>query len=105
MDQTYAHMGLMAHPALTEEFFQIGVRFAISREGRKTEKECDIGEGTNQLWTEARGYSLTFHDPEKVKYCQKMAEEVMEKKTIYCQAKASHRGHVRGWGSSNRQHF
>lgn len=62
-----AHGSNRIHPALTEEFFQIGMRLVISREGRKSEKECGVEEGTTQLWIEARGYILAFHDPEKVK--------------------------------------
>lgn len=80
------------HSALTAEFFQIRMRLALSRKGRTSEKECGVGEGTNQLWMEARGYILTFHDPGKVKCCRKKTEEVMKKKAFYCQAKASHQG-------------
>lgn len=81
------------------------MRFAISREGRKSEKECGVGGGTNQLWMKARGSSLTFHDPEKVKCCWEKMEEVMKKKTLRCKPKLSIRVNVLGWGSSNRRYF
>lgn len=55
------------------------MRYVIGSEGG--------GEETNQLWTEARGYILTFCDLEKMKDRRKKKKEVM-KKIISCQAKS-----------------